>query len=174
MSEAATTGSGADDPDRRGEPFRILFVCTGNTCRSPLAEGITRDLLDRRGWDHVEVASAGAYAAAGAPASEGAARVALRHGLDLSEHRSTPLSPGIVDAADLILVMASSHLFPVMEMGGGGRASLLVPFAGGGEGADTHVPDPIGGSDEDYEATYRMLRSSLERVVERIEPLVAP
>lgn len=174
MSESATTGSGTDDADPRGEPFRILFVCTGNTCRSPLAEAIMRDLLDRRGWGHVEVASAGAYASPGAPASEGAARTALRHGLDLSEHGSTPLSPRIVEAADLILVMASSHLFPVMEMGGGGRASLLVPFAGGGEGADAHVPDPIGGSDEDYEETYRTLRSALERVAERIEPLVAP
>ena len=72
--------------------YRVVLVCTGNTCRSPLAEALLRQALAARGVTGVEVSSAGTGAWEGAPASEGAYLVALEHGLDLSGHRARLLT----------------------------------------------------------------------------------
>src|SRR4051794_7273086 len=90
--------------------FNLLFVCTGNTCRSPMAEAIARAELERRGWSNVRVASAGLAAAAGEPATREAVVVAARRGLDLGGHRARQLSAEIIGWADLVLGMSSSHL----------------------------------------------------------------
>src|SRR5690606_21448064 len=95
------------DETSTGTTYNVLFVCTGNTCRSPLAEAIARAALEARGWTHVRVDSAGTAAAWDLPASENAAAVAAEHGLDLSGHRSQPVTPELVRWADLILVMSS-------------------------------------------------------------------
>ena len=75
--------------------MKILFVCSGNTCRSPLAEVITRRLLADANRTDVEVSSAGTNAWDGSPASDGALLVGMERGLDLSEHRSRQLTPDI-------------------------------------------------------------------------------
>lgn len=158
------------------EPFRLLFVCTGNTCRSPLAEAITRRALAELGWNNVEVGSAGAGAASGAPASPGALGAAERHGLDLAGHRSKPLTAESVSAADLVLVMSPSHLARVAELGAGDRAGLLTTFAAAedAEGVPDSVLDPFGGSHEEYEATYHLLQLLVERALRRLAPILAP
>jgi protein-tyrosine-phosphatase len=89
--------------------YNILFVCTGNTCRSPLAEAITRQRLAERGWNHVRVDSAGAAAAWGAPASEGSLGAAAAVGLDLEGHRSQPLTARLVEESDIILAMTTGR-----------------------------------------------------------------
>jgi len=161
-----------------GEAFRILFVCTGNTCRSPLAELLARDALGRLGWSHVEVRSAGVAAIPGMQASEGSLRAADRHGLDLTLHRSSQLSEDLVRQADLILTMSPRHLSRVAGLPGGeGKVTLLTSFAEGldqgGEGGAA-VPDPFGGGDDLYEVTFLQLRDLVERSLERLAPLVAP
>src|SRR5262245_53840738 len=118
-------------PNADTESFRLLFVCTGNTCRSPLSEVIARRELEQLGWSHVEVRSAGAFAKEGMPASEGALQSAARHGLDLTGHRTSTLSPELVDWADLILVMGPWHLERALELGGDERTALLAAFAEG-------------------------------------------
>jgi protein-tyrosine phosphatase len=164
----------ADNPP--AEPFRLLYVCTGNTCRSPLAEVITLRDLAGRGWTHVEVRSAGAGAAAGGPASEGSVRAASRHGLDLSDHRAAPADEERLAWADLVLVMSPSHLLRVTELGAGEKAALLSSFAAGEdpEGVPPTVPDPFGGSDEDYEATFVLLEHLVARALDRLAPILAP
>ncbi len=163
---------------KSGEPFKILFVCTGNTCRSPLAEVLTRRAVERIGWDHVEVSSAGVAAADDAPASPGSLRVAERHGLDLSGHRSARLSLPLVEWADLILTMSPGQLSSVQVAEGASKASVITDFVRGSEGRDESVwggvPDPLGGGDEEYEGTYRQLTDLVDRVLVRLAPLVAP
>ncbi|MHB1194388.1 MAG: low molecular weight protein arginine phosphatase [Longimicrobiales bacterium] len=158
------------------EPFRLLFVCTGNTCRSPMAEVIARRKLAELGWSNVEVRSAGVATVNGGPASEGAGRAAGRHGLDLSGHRSSVLTPAHLAWADLVLAMSVGHLAKVEGAGAGGKAALLTAFAAGGDslGPASAVPDPFGGSDAEYEATFNLLEGLVEQALRQLAPLVAP
>jgi len=141
-----------------------------------MAEALAQRAVDARGWRHVEVSSAGAAAVPGAPASEGALRAAARNGLDLTGHRSTPLSREVVLNSDLILTMAPGHLRAVQLMGGEERATLLTSMAMGEEvvTGGMGVPDPIGGDDEEYDATFRTLEALVERVLGRLEPILSP
>jgi protein-tyrosine-phosphatase len=164
------------DGDNRPESFRLLFVCSGNTCRSPLAHAIAERELGGLGW-RVEVRSGGVSALSGTPASSGSLDAARRHGLDLSRHRSREVDEALIDWADLILVMSPSHLVRLAQLGGAGKAALLDAFAQGEEGGDdvgAGVPDPFGGDDEAYEETYRTLEELVPKALRRLEPILAP
>lgn len=147
--------------------MRILFVCTGNVCRSPLAAAMLRAKLKERGRDDVAIVSAGTSAADGEPASEGSYLVALEHGVDLSAHCARPLTKAEVAAADLIFGMSEHHVQRAIELGGGKRAWLLGRYAGR-KGADAIVEDPFGGDLSMYRATYEQLDGLLDAVVERL------
>ena len=141
-----------------------------------MAEVVARRGLAQRGWSNVEVRSAGVATVNGGPASDGAQRAARRHGLDLSGHRSAVLSPEHMAWADLVLVMSPGHLARVAAAGAAGRSALLPAFAAAGDptGPAPAVPDPFGGSDADYEATFTLLEELVEQALHRLAPLVAP
>jgi protein-tyrosine-phosphatase len=167
-----------DDTARAAEPlkatFNILFVCTGNTCRSPLAEALAREELRRRGWSHVEIRSAGVAARDGDFASEHALEVARQRGLPLGEHHSRAVSPELVDWADLVLGMSASHLVPVERLGGADKVSLLGDFASGQPGSGISVPDPFGGDVGIYLETAEVLDQMVRAALERLEPILHP
>jgi len=145
--------------------MHLLFVCTGNTCRSPLAEGIARRMIAERGLTNLTVSSAGTSAWPGAPASDGALLVSLEHGIDLSEHRARMLAPEQVAGADLILTMGPHHCESAEVLGGAGRAFLLTAFS---SGAPRPVSDPFGGDLEVYRATYEELQREIGTALDRV------
>ena len=146
---------------------KILLVCTGNICRSPLAAALLQRALTERGVEGMDVSSAGTGAWDGAPVSEGAYLVGLERGLDLSAHRARLLTRELIEEADLVLTMARHHRARVDELGGEGRVFVLGEYAGR-EGDEAEVSDPFGGDLEVYRDTCVELQALVEAAVERI------
>lgn len=160
--------------DASATTYNILFVCTGNTCRSPMAEAVARAELGRRGWEHVAVTSAGTSTESGLAAAPYAVAVSRRRGIELGDHASRPLDSALVDWADLILVMGASHRSSVDELGGGDKVALLTEFASGKEGIGVPVPDPYGGSERIYEETIQELEGLVSVALDRLAPILHP
>ncbi|MDH3457142.1 MAG: low molecular weight protein arginine phosphatase [Gemmatimonadota bacterium] len=146
---------------------RVLFVCTGNICRSPLAEALLQRELAGRGADGFDVVSAGTGAWEGTPASEGAYLVGLEHDLDLSTHRATLLTRELAKGADLILTMARHHRTRAQELGGEGRAHVLGEYVGIA-GPEAEVSDPFGSDLDVYRETYAQLEGLIRSAADRL------
>jgi protein-tyrosine-phosphatase len=134
---------------------RILFVCTGNTCRSPMAEAIARD---RAGDLRVEFGSAGLQATEGMPASPRATAAAAEIGLDLGGHAASQFTLRGGSAVDRIYVMTEAQRRVLLQMdpGLGGKVDLLDP-----EGRD--VPDPYGLEIDAYRAVRDHIAGAVTR-----------
>lgn len=156
-----------------GASYNLLFVCTGNTCRSPIAAAAAEAELKRRGWSHVRVASAGIAALPDAPASEYAVAVLREAGIDISDHRARAITPELVEWADFALAMSPSHLASLADLGGAHKSALITEFIRG-EGAGESVEDPFGGSLDDYRRTYAVLATAVSGLLDRLEPILAP
>jgi protein-tyrosine-phosphatase len=150
-------------------PFRVLFVCTGNTCRSPLAEVVLKRRLGAL-LDQVEVGSAGVLASTGAPASEGSVLVARAQGLDLGGHRSRPLTAALLREQDLVLLMEPRDVARVRALAPDSDAEVLALSEFGPRGAvGAAIPDPYGHSLAAYEESFKRIEEHLARVVPYIE-----
>jgi len=146
--------------------WNILLVCSGNTCRSPMAEGIARQLLAEQNQTTMEglgdlgisVSSAGTFASEGLAASPEAVEVMADQQIDLSSHRSRRLSRAAVNQADVIYCMTASHLAVISEQFPDARAKAQLLDPDGGD-----VSDPVGASKAVYGQTARQIRDLLTR-----------
>jgi protein arginine phosphatase len=139
-----------------------------------MAEAFARREIERRGWRHVRVASAGVAAHPGSVASEGATTVLGAMGIDLSHHSARLLDEALVDWADIVLAMGPSHLDYIDQLGGGHKAALLGDFAAGAEGAGGPIADPFGGGTERYRETARELEPLIRDSLDRLSAIVRP
>lgn len=148
---------------------KILFVCTGNTCRSPMAQGLFLKLLNTIGRgtesERFKVQSAGLFATDGMPPSPDAVEVMLSEGIDIADHRSKQLRDNIVHEADLIVTMSAAQrdylrdrfpekmncIFTINELAGESSGEVI---------------DPYGLGREAYEASLRQIKDLLGRVIE--------
>lgn len=144
----------------------IVFVCTGNTCRSPMAQAIATSLLQRTGKaQHAQAVSAGVAAMRGARATPEAVRAAEAVGADLSQHRSQPATADLLERADAIYAMTASHaeaakaLLPPAQRS---KVHLLDPAG--------DIEDPIGGPQALYDELARRFVGLIERRLEELRP----
>lgn len=147
--------------------MRLLFVCSGNTCRSPMAEVLMRRALEDGHIEGVEVTSAGTDAFTGEAASANARAAVGERGLDLAGHRARRLDRGLIEEADLILTMTSRQKDRVVSLVPRAieKTFTLKEFVSG-ERLD--VADPFGQSLEAYRRAADEIAEAVARVVHRL------
>jgi len=151
----------------------ILFVCTGNTCRSVMAERLLKKRLKELGKDDVEVFSAGIRAPGGLPPTHGTIEAMEGEDVDVSDFRSKNLSDDMIRRADLILVMEEMHKEEIVKRvpQAASKTHLLKMFGKDetgwhAEGFD--IPDPIGRPLTDYKYCINMIKREIDRIIKLV------
>ena len=150
--------------------YRVLFVCTANVCRSPMAEGILKKQMEEQGAQLVSVSSAGTSAVEGLPVNFMALSIATLNDINLMGHRSRPASRKLMERNDLIVAMAREHLdslrekFPKYQ----DKIVLLKNYGREQPPEEADIMDPIGADGD----VFRVIFSDIETEVKRIAPLI--
>ncbi len=154
--------------------MNILLVCTGNTCRTALAEALFEDEVHRRGNLEVDLDSAGTFALQDSKATNFAIKTMKKHGFNIDKHRAKQVDEELIDWADLILTMESMHIdhieamFPDTE----GKIHTLVAYAYDSEDLDDYdIPDPYDEDLQEYEDCVQRLKQVITKAVDRLANL---
>ena len=145
----------------------VLFVCTGNSCRSVMAERMMRKMLDDKGRRDVETVSAGTMSMGGMEASAPAQAVLRSEGADASEHRSQAVTKEMLTRADMVVVMEKKHEGYILTMAPQvkNRLFLLKEFAKINDDS-LDLADPIGRDFEFYQSTFAVIKEALRKITE--------
>jgi len=135
--------------------LRILFVCTGNSCRSPMADLYFNALCRQAGRDDIVASSAGIYAWDGSPISRQAAAVMAKYGIDSSPFHATRFTRELARECDLLIAMTPSHQAAMAEIAPSEADKIRLLIEDG-------VPDPFGGSVEHYLSVFETMKPALE------------
>ncbi len=136
--------------------MNILFVCTGNTCRSPMAEVMMIELLKKQGKKDVDVSSAGISVYTSTGASYNAILTMAKRDIDLSSHTSRQINAGMIEAADVVYTMTRSHRETLCRLYPKYSDKILTLNS-------TDVSDPFGGDLEEYQACADEIYAGLEK-----------
>lgn len=142
--------------------MNVLFVCTGNTCRSPMAAALFNKIAIERGLD-VRIESAGLFAMDGETASNEAIIVMQKYDIDLLGHHAQSINSELLEKSDLILTMTAAHKM-VLEQSVPDKVYTLCEYAG----ADFDIDDPFGGDVEDYEECAAQIYEALGKAADRL------
>jgi len=147
--------------------YKVLFVCTANICRTPMAEYYLNHLVNEEGLEElISVESAGTWAVEGMPAAESSQLVCAEEGLDLSNHRSQPIDLYLMKQADLVLCMSIDHkydlsqIFPHLK----DKIFTLKEYSNKTTQPSISIADPYGRSIENYQETYKLITGEIDRV----------
>ncbi|WP_394888238.1 low molecular weight protein-tyrosine-phosphatase [Mesorhizobium sp. AaZ16] len=154
----------------------ILFVCLGNICRSPLAEGVFRAVVAARGAENaylIDSAGTGGWHHGSAPDPRSIA-IAASHGIDISAQQARKIVPEDFHRFDLILGMDRSNVEDLEALAPADAKARVLLFLDFAEGASGEVPDPYYGGVDGFSAVYRMVRQASERLADRLERGSAP
>ena len=150
----------------------VLFVCTGNSCRSVMAEALMRKRLYELGNDRAEVVSAGAAVFGSVPPTDETIAVMREEGSDVSGFRTKQVTRDLVKNADLILVMEPAHRDEVLNLDpqASDKTFLLKEYGNPSKAMPGRlgVHDPIGKPVEEYRATRDEIKKEIERITEKI------
>lgn len=151
------------------KPVRVLFVCLGNICRSPLAEGVLRALAEQKGLAFaLEIDSAGTGAwHIGDPPDRRSIQAARRHGIDISALRGRQVAAADFDDFDIILGMDENNVRTLKRLAPEGTAQKVHLFLDYASGESRDVPDPYYDGPEAFEALYQMLEAGCSSLLER-------
>jgi protein-tyrosine phosphatase len=154
----------------QNERMSILFVCLGNICRSPLAEGVFRDIVAAHGaQDRFLVDSAGTGNwHQGEPPDPRSVEVAGRHGIDLTGLRARQVTGRDFERFDLLLGMDSDNVATLAALAPPDRRGRIAQFHEFSTGVQRDVPDPYYGIEGGFEAVYRMIRASAGSLFEKL------